>query len=95
MTPVKGKVCPRTGHESPEGEQRNISTLSLTSALDGCGWSTPGPGRFTPGKDVVSVVHVYEAGWAQGPVLTGAESLAAPTGIRSPDRPARSDSVTD
>ena len=26
------------------------STLSLTSALDGCGWSTPHPGRFSPGK---------------------------------------------
>ena len=26
------------------------STLSLTSALDGGGWSTPRPGRFTPGK---------------------------------------------
>ena len=26
------------------------STLSLTSALDGNGWSTPGPGHFTPGE---------------------------------------------
>ena len=26
------------------------STLSLTSALDGSGWSTPRPGRCTPGK---------------------------------------------
>jgi hypothetical protein len=26
------------------------STLSLTSALDGGGWSTPRLGRFTPGK---------------------------------------------
>ena len=26
------------------------STVSLTSALDGCGSSTPRPGRFTPGK---------------------------------------------
>jgi hypothetical protein len=26
-------------------------TLSLTSALDGGGWSTPRPGRFTPGKE--------------------------------------------
>jgi hypothetical protein len=25
--------------------------LSLTSALDGGGWSTPRPGRFTPAKD--------------------------------------------
>jgi rRNA maturation protein Nop10 len=27
------------------------STLPATSALDGGGWSTPRPGRFTPGKD--------------------------------------------
>ena len=32
---------------------------------------------------------VQEAGWAPGPVWTGTENLA-PTGIRSPDRPARS-----
>jgi len=42
--------------------------------------------HLTPGKDPVSIVQ--EAGWASGPVWTGAENLA-PTGIRSPDRPAR------
>jgi hypothetical protein len=42
---------------------------------------------FTPGKDPVPIVQ--EAGWAPGPVWTGAEN-PAPTGIRSPDRPARS-----
>jgi len=42
---------------------------------------------FTPGKDPVPIVQ--EAGWAQGPVWTGAEDLA-PTGIRSLDRPAHS-----
>ena len=45
---------------------------------------------FTPGKDPVSIVQ--EAEWAPGPVWTGAENLA-PTGIRSPDRPARSQSL--
>ena len=30
--------------------ERYSSTLSLTLALDGVGWSTPRPGRFTPGK---------------------------------------------
>jgi len=44
----KDKVHPRTGHESPEEEKRYSSTLSLTSMLDGDGWSTPRPGRFTP-----------------------------------------------
>ena len=64
------------------------STLASTSALDGDEWSTPRPGRFTPGKEPVPIVQ--EAGWAPGPVWTGAENLA-PTVIRSPDRPARSE----
>ena len=42
---------------------------------------------FTPGKDPVPIVQ--ETGWAAGPVWTGAENLAPPTGIRFPDRPAR------
>ena len=45
---------------------------------------------FTPGKDPVPIVQ--EAGWAPGPVWTGAEKLA-PTGIRSTDRPVRSQSL--
>jgi hypothetical protein len=36
----------------------------------------------TPGKDPVPIVQ--QAGWALGPVWTGAENLA-PTGIRSPE----------
>jgi hypothetical protein len=35
---------------------------------------------------------VQEVGWAPGPVWTGAENLV-PTGIRFPDRPARSESL--
>jgi hypothetical protein len=35
---------------------RGISTLSLTSALHGGGWSTPRPGRFTPDKDPIPIV---------------------------------------
>ena len=50
------------------------STLPSTPALDGGGWSSPRPGRFTPGKDPVPIV--YEAGWAPGLVWTGAENLA-------------------
>jgi hypothetical protein len=44
----------------------------------------------TPGKDPGPIVQ--EAGCAPGPVWTGAENLA-PTGTRSPDRPARSESL--
>jgi hypothetical protein len=42
------------------------------------------------GKDPVPIVQ--EAGWAPGPVWTGVENLA-PTGIRSLDRPACSQSL--
>jgi len=65
-------------------------TLSLTLAIDGGGWPTPGPTLFTPGKDPVPIVQ--EAGWALGSVWTGAENLVSAR-IRSPDRPARSESL--
>ena len=44
------------------------------------------PAAFTSGKDPVPIVQ--EAGWAPGPVWISAENLA-PSGIRSPDLPAR------
>ena len=52
--------------------------------------SAPRFDRFTPEKDPVPIVQ--EAGLAPGPVWTGGENLA-PTGIRSADRPARSESL--
>jgi hypothetical protein len=52
----EGKFHSRTGHEGREGQQRYNSTLSLTSALERGGWSTPRPGRFIPGKDPVPIV---------------------------------------
>ena len=45
---------------------------------------------FNPWKDPVPIVQ--EAGWDPGPVWTGVENLAS-TGIRSPDRPACSQSL--
>ena len=69
-------------------QRGNKGTLSLTSALDWDGRATPILGRFTPGKDPVP--NVYENGWAPGPLRTGMKNLA-PTGIRSPDRSARSE----
>jgi hypothetical protein len=58
---------------------------------EGMGWLAPRPGRFTPGeRDPVPIVQ--EAGWAPGPVWTCAKNLAH-TGIRSPDRPARTESL--
>jgi hypothetical protein len=59
------------------------STLSLTSALYGGGWSKPRIGHFTPWNRPVPIVR--EAGWAPMPVWTSEENLV-PTWIRSPDR---------
>jgi hypothetical protein len=50
---------------------------------------TPRP-HLTPEEDPVPIVQ--EAGWASGPVWTGAENLD-PTELRSPDRPASRQSL--
>jgi hypothetical protein len=47
-----------------------------TLALDGVGGQRHAPTAFTPGKDTVPIVQ--EAGWAPGPVWTGAENLVPP-----------------
>jgi hypothetical protein len=47
------------------------------------------PAALNPGKKAGD--HLHEAGWAPGPVWTSADHLAF-TGIRSPDRPASSES---
>jgi len=77
----------RTAHRGRKG----ITLLFLDHGTRK-GWGvspTPRP-LFTPGKDPVPIVR--EARWAPGPVWTGAKNLV-PTGIRSPDRPARSQSL--
>jgi hypothetical protein len=56
----------------------------------GFGWSTPRPGRFKPGKHPVTIAQ--RVGWAPGPIWTVVKILTQ-TGIRTPDRPARSKSL--
>jgi len=90
MNNGKDKGHPRPGHKVPEGEMMYSSTLSLTSALDESGWSTPRPRPLyleeSPGTHCIG-------GWVgPEPVWKGAENLA-PTGIRSPGHPARSESL--
>ena len=66
-------------------ESRGIALLYfLTSALERDEGSASRPGSALP--------IVQEAGWASGPVWTGAENLA-PTEIRYPDGPARRQSL--
>ena len=88
---VKVKLALEQATKAQKGEYRYSYTLSLTSTLDGSGCSTPRPRRFNPGK--AREPMVCGAGWAPEPVWTGAENFAPPTGIRSPDRPARSESL--
>jgi hypothetical protein len=80
---------PRNSPEGPE-KGRGIDLLLLDLGTRMGGWSALSPSRFTPGKDPVSIVR--EAGWATRPVWKCAKNLA-PTGIRSPDRPARNQSL--
>ena len=82
------RLC--TGRTAHKGS-RGIALLFLDHGTRR-GWGVsfmPWP-LFTPVKDPLSIVQ--EAGWAPGPVSTGVEYLS-PTGIRSPDRPARSQSL--
>ena len=87
----KGKVHSVTGHEGPEDEQRYSSTLSLTSALDWGGCSTPRPGRPTPGKETRYPLYRRMDG-PQGRSERVRKNLA-PTGIRSPGLSARIESL--
>jgi hypothetical protein len=58
--------------------RRGITIVSLTSALDGGGWSTPLPGHFTPEM----------TRWERRVVWKDAENFES-GGIRSPERPGR------
>ena len=92
---IKGrpKYHLRIGHYGREGGGglRHSATLSLASVLDWDGWSAPLSVRFRPGN--IPLPLVQEAGWAPGPVWTGAKNLA-PARIRTPDRPGRDNSLS-
>ena len=86
----KGKGQQTACHEGSKWQQRYISILSLSSALEGGGVSaTPRPYQPREGDDVPIV---QDAGWTPGTVWTGVKKLAS-NGIRSPDLPARSESL--
>ena len=81
---------PCTGRSTHRG-RRGIA-LSFHDHGNRRGWRVSVTTRslFTPVKGPVPIVQ--EAGWAPGPVWTGAENLAS-TGIPSPERPAHSQSL--
>ena len=59
-----------------------------------CKWFTPRPGRFTPRK-MNTIASVQAAGWATGPVWTGAgrRKMLASTEARTANHPACSESL--
>jgi hypothetical protein len=77
-------------HKKVKIPRNRNSTLFDLGTLEGGGWSAPRSSRFTAGKTRYPLYR--RVGWAPGPIWTYAKNLA-PTGIRSPDRPARSQSL--
>ena len=82
---VKGEGLPITGHEDPEGEQMYSYTLPSTSALDGVDGQC-----YAPRKTWYPLYR--SLGGPQGRPGR-VRKISPPTGIRSPDRPARSKSL--
>ena len=82
------RLC--TGHTAHRGSRGIALPFHDHGTRRGWGISVTLWLLFTLGKDPVPIVQ--EAGWAPGPVWTGAENFAS-TGIRSPDHPARSESL--
>jgi hypothetical protein len=79
---------PLTGPKSQRG--RVLARLFLDLGATTGGWSAPRPCRLTTGKDSVPILQ--GTAWAPGPVWMCVKNLA-PTGIRSPDHTARSQSL--
>jgi hypothetical protein len=73
--------------KAQRGEQTYRFALSLTLEIYGGEWLKQHSDRFIPRKDTVPITQ--ETGWAPGP---DAENRTT-TGIRSPDRPACSESL--
>ena len=65
-------VHPKTAVRD-QRRSKNIGLLFKTSALDGGGWLTSRPGRFTPATET----RYSLVGWAPGLISTGAEYLAS------------------
>jgi hypothetical protein len=76
----EGSFFSITDNEGLDREQRYGSTLSLTSALDGGGWSTSHPCRLIPGKGPLPIVQ--EVGWASGPIRMGSD-ISPPPGFKT------------
>jgi len=69
------------------GKNTAVPLAKSITALEVCGWSAPRPGRFSPGKNLETLV--LEAGWSSGLIWKGSKNITH-TGALTPDRPAPS-----
>ena len=84
---------PITGHEGPERErERRGIAYSFSNLGARWGWVVNAKPRMLYPRERHLVPIVQEVGWAPKAVWKGAENVAVP-GVRSPDRPARSESI--
>jgi len=84
----KGIVHPTTGHEGSEVEYRYSSTPSLTSAVDLVGGQRHAPAALPPGEIQYPLYRRLGGHHGQSGRV---RKISPPTGIRPPDRPARSE----
>ena len=85
---IYGPKCEDENRPRRPRERGEVQPYSFFNLGARCGWVV----NDTPRPLYPRVPVVQEAGWAPGMVWKGAENLAL-TGIRSPDRPARSESL--
>jgi hypothetical protein len=86
----EGNIHPRLGHEGPRWEYRYSSTLSLTSAIDGVGGQRHAPADLPLERDPLPVYRRLGGPQCRAERVRKISPL---TGIRSPDGPARSESL--
>ena len=85
----KGNAHPRTDHDAPDEELRYSCTLPLTSGVDVVGGTRHAPATLPPGK--TRYPSYRRLGGSQ--VRSGrVHKISPPTGIRSRNRPSRSES---
>ena len=86
---VKVKVIKEQAMKAQKGSRSIVLLFNLGARYGG--WSTPRPGRLTSGKETRCPLY-RRMGGPQG--RSGrVRKISPPTGIRSPDRPAHSESL--
>ena len=83
---IKGKIYLRRDHESQEGQQMYFSSISFTSALDGCWWSTPSTDNYTP-RNETQYLSYRKLGRPQGRSAQVRKSRPYRNSIPGPSNP--------